>query len=156
MIRRMLLQSAVLLALTALAGALTWHFHPERPELYLTQEAAHEGEITVLDALARQQKDGVVWLDARQAAEYRKGHIPGAMLLNEYDWENLLTAAFEFIAQTPDERPVIIYCDGQKCAASHAVRKKLQETTPIGDREILVLRGGFPAWEEGDYPIEQP
>lgn len=156
MIRRAFLQSVLLLALTALAGALTWQFHPQRPELYLTHEAAPEGEISISDALNRQQKDGAVWLDARQAREYQKGHIPGAMLLNEYDWENLLTAAFEAISQTPDNRPVIVYCDGQKCAASHAVREKLQTTTPIGDREILVLHGGFPAWEAGGYPVEKP
>lgn len=155
MIRRALLQSAVLLALTALAGALTWHFHPERPELHLIAESAGPEEISIADALKRQEKDGVIWLDARQLTEFQKGHIPGALLLNEYDWENLLTSAFEFISQAPEGRPVIIYCDGQKCAASHAVRDKLRET-PIGDRELLVLHGGFPAWAAAGQPIEKP
>jgi rhodanese-related sulfurtransferase len=156
MTRRILLQSAILLALTAAAGALTWHFHPERPELYLVAEPAPEGEISLADALERQKKDGVVWLDARQESEFRKGHIPGAILLNEYDWENLLVNSFEKITQAPDQSPAIVYCDGQKCAASHAVRKRLEESKAIGDREILVLHGGFPAWVAGEYPVEKP
>lgn len=153
---RILWQSAVLLALTAAAGALTWQFHPERPELYLIAEAPPEGEISLLEALSRQKKDGVIWLDARQESEYHKGHIPGALLLNEYDYENLLVSSFEKITQAPDQSPVIIYCDGQKCAASHAVRQRLDESKALGDRELLVLHGGFPAWQSGEYPVEKP
>lgn len=153
---RILWQSAILLALTAAAGALTWKFHPERPELYLVAEAAPEGEISIQDVLERQKKDGVIWLDARQESEYRKGHIPGALLLNEYDYENQLMASFEKITSAADTIPVVIYCDGQKCAASHAIRQRLEESKALGDRELLVLHGGFPAWLAGEYPVEKP
>lgn len=154
MIRRILLESLALLALTTLAAALTWRFHPERPELYLTNEFAGVGEITVLDALARQRKDGVIWIDARKAEEFAKGRIPDALLLNEYDWETLLEPVFQAIAEAPETRPVIVYCDGHECAASHAVRDKLRQL-PFGDRDILVLHGGFPAWLDGDYPVDR-
>ena len=145
MLARALSQSLILLLLASIAGALTYHFHPRRPALYLTQEKAPPGEITVADARARAAAGLVVWLDARRAPEYQTAHIPGALLLNEYDWENLLQAALPALAESAETTPIIIYCDGQQCAASRAVREKLQQT-PLVDREILLLHGGWPAW----------
>lgn len=146
MIARILRQSLILLALAAVAGALVYRFHPNSPELYLTHEAAGPDEITVAQAKARAAAGPVLWLDARHEPEFKAGHIPGALLLNDYDWENLLIAAFPAIMEAAEGTPVIIYCDGQQCAASRAVRDKLRQT-PLGDRELLILRGGWPAWE---------
>jgi rhodanese-related sulfurtransferase len=148
MIRRILVQSAVLLICATAAGALVWKFHPEAPELYLSHESASPGEITVTEARARAAAGPVIWLDARHEKEYQAGHISGALLLNEYDWENLLSTAFHSIAEAAEGTPVIIYCDGQACAASRAVRDHLRQT-PIGDRELLILHGGWPAWQAG-------
>ena len=146
MISRIFLQSLLLLLLAAGAGALVYRFHPDRPELYLTRDAAGPGEVTVTEARARAAAGPVVWLDARHLPEFEAGHIPGALLLNEYDWENLLIAAFPAITEAPEATPVIIYCDGQQCTASRAVRDRLRQT-PLGDRELLILRGGWPAWQ---------
>ena len=146
MITRILLQSVLLLALATLAGALAWRFHPERPELYLTHEASGLGEITAAEAKKRAAAGPVVWLDARHEREFKAGHIPGAMLLNVSDWENLLMAAFPAVSEAAEGTPVIIYCDGQECEASRLVREKLKQT-PLGDRELLILRGGWPAWQ---------
>lgn len=146
MIQRLLFQIAALLALTAAAGALVWRFHPDRPELYLTQEEAGAGEITVAEAIARAAAGPVVWIDARPAREFALGHIPGALLLNVADWENLLIAAFPALTEAPEGAAVILYCDGQQCAASREVRDRLRQT-PLGDRALLILRGGWPAWK---------
>ena len=155
MIRRILFQSAILLGLAAMAGALVWKFHPEAPELYLSHDAISMGEITVEEARARATAGPIVWLDARHAKEFQKGHVPGALLLNEYDWENLLIAAFPSIIEAPEGSPVIIYCDGQACAASRAVRDRLRQT-PLGDRELLILHGGWPAWQASGMKAAKP
>lgn len=144
---RAIWQGALLLGLAAAGAVLTWRYHPERPELYLTAEPAAPGEITVDDALALAGSGGVIWIDARQESEFAKGHIPGAILLNEYNWFDLLAAAFEQIAYDDAQRPIIVYCDGRKCEASHAVRRRLLEDVPLADRPIHVLRGGWPAWQ---------
>lgn len=146
MIARLLFQSLFLVVLAAGAGALVYHYHPDRPELYLTHEAAGPGEITANDAKARAAAGPVLWLDARHEREFSAGHIPGALLLNVADWENLLIAAFPALSEAAEGTPVIIYCDGHECEASRAVREKLQQT-PLGDRELLILRGGWPAWQ---------
>ncbi len=154
MIPRLLLQIASLLALTAAAGVLVWHFHPNRPELYLTQEEAGPGEVTVAEALARAAAGPVVWLDARQSREFALEHIPGALSLNVADWENLLIAAFPALAEAPEGAAVVIYCDGQQCAASREIRDRLRQT-PLGDRELLILRGGWPAWKAEGKAVGQ-
>lgn len=146
MLLRLILQSLLLLVMAGVAGFLVWRYHPERPELYLTRESAAPGEITVLEARERQAAGPVIWVDARREQEFAAGHIPGALLLNEYDWDNLLFEAFPVITDAAEGVPVIIYCDGQECAASRTVRERLQQT-PVGDRELLILRGGWPAWQ---------
>lgn len=146
MILRILQQSALLLALASIAGVLVWKLHPSAPELYLSREIVSMGEITAAEARTRGAAGPIVWLDARQEKQYLAGHIPGALLLNEYDWENLLIAAFPAITEAPEGTPVIIYCDGQACAASRTIRDRLRQT-PLGDRELLILHGGWPAWQ---------
>jgi rhodanese-related sulfurtransferase len=147
MILRILWQTALLLALATGAGALVWKFHPEAPELYLSHETAGLREMTVAEAKARLAKgQPIVWLDARHEKEFNAGHIEGALLLNEYHWETLLEQAFPVILESPPGTPVVIYCDGQACAASRTVRDRLDQT-PLGDREPLILRGGWPAWQ---------
>lgn len=148
MILRILWQSALLLALAAAGAWATWRWHPERPELYLTGERAGPDEITVAHALALEKQKGVIWLDARVRAEFDKGHIPGAMLLNVYEWEELMFPVVQVLDADEPRRTIIIYCDAQKCATSRQLRDKLNEL-PIGERDIRVLHGGWPAWVAG-------
>ena len=49
----------------------------------------------------------VLWVDAREAPAYAKEHIPGAVLLNETEWERLLP---EFLQAWQPGRRVVVYC----------------------------------------------
>lgn len=145
---RVLWQCAALSVLTVAAGALTAKFHPKAPEWSVQAETAGEGEITVADALKlAESEQGVIWLDARRREAFEKEHIPGALPLNEAEWENLIEEAFSTIAEAPPEKPIIVYCDGQACEASRRVRDKLINDTPLGDRPLFILHGGWPAWQ---------
>jgi rhodanese-related sulfurtransferase len=145
MILRIAWQSCLLLAL-GVAGALgTYHWMEDRPELYLVSEPAGPDEITVRDAIALDQQKKVLWLDARRRSEFDKAHIPGAMLLNLYEWEDLVTPVVMSLSENMD-RTIIIYCDAKKCEASRELREKLL-TSGLGDLDIRVLHGGWPAWQ---------
>ena len=145
MILRILWQSALLLLLAAAGAWATWQWHPERPELYLTSEPAGPDEITAGEAIAREKKEGVLWLDARRREEFDKGHIPGALLLNIYEWDELMMPVVNALGDGP-RRTVIIYCDAQKCAASRELREKVINFG-LGEFDIRVLHGGWPAWQ---------
>jgi rhodanese-related sulfurtransferase len=81
------------------------------------------------------------WVDARPRDKFAAGHIEGALLLNEDEWGKLVPAFLD--AWDPD-RPVVVYCDGGSCEASHAVARRLREELKIGD--VHVLKGGLTAW----------
>ena len=149
MMRTVLWQALVLVGLAGVCGWLTWKFHPEPPALYRSADAAPVDEISLGRALEMEKSRGVIWVDARSAAAFAKGHVPGAYLLNEQGWPDLVFELVKVMDADEARRPLVIYCDAQKCAASKAVRDRLRHEIPIGDREVHVLHGGWPAWQSG-------
>jgi rhodanese-related sulfurtransferase len=146
MILRMLWQSALLLVLGAAGAWATWKWNPERPELYLIIEQAGPDEITVTEARKLEKGKGVIWIDARTRSEFDKAHIPGALLLNLYEWEDLMVPVIETLKASEEERTIIVYCDSQKCGASREIREKMIGFG-LGELDIRVLHGGWPAWQ---------
>lgn len=144
--KAILLQAAVLVGLAAGAGALSYRFHPEAPPLYLYLDTrVAEGELTLTQVRAlEQQAGGVLWVDARVRSEFEKEHIPGAILLNEQEWETLMFESVEVISR--NDKPIVIYCDAQRCDASHRLAEKLRD---LGQPDVHVLAGGWSAWKSG-------
>ena len=90
---------------------------------------------------------GVV-IDARTEADYREGHVPGAILLDYYEFRR----NFDSVASYLDfENAITIYCSGPLCEDSELLARELFER---GYTKILVFRGGFEVWEEAGMPIE--
>jgi len=85
--------------------------------------------------------DKVQWVDARPRAAFDKGHIPGAVLLNEDEWDNLVEG---FLDAWEPEEFVVVYCDGGSCDESHAVARRLHAELKIDN--VHVLEGGIKAW----------
>ena len=90
---------------------------------------------------------GVVFIDVRSAGHFREGHIPGSVHLDLYTAlspENL----GELVA-VDDE--VVFYCFGESCYRSaHACAKALT----WGFARVYYFAGGYPAWKEAGYPVE--
>ncbi len=83
----------------------------------------------------------VLWVDARSRAKYARAHIPDAILLNEDEWNDLVHTFLD--AWDPDV-PVVVYCDGGSCDASHAIAERLRTDFKI--EKVYVLKGGWDAW----------
>jgi 3-mercaptopyruvate sulfurtransferase SseA len=81
-------------------------------------------------------------VDARSHELYQEAHVPGAVLLSEEAWDASLP---EFLMQWYPDRPVVIYCGVQACAASKRVALRLLADLP--EARVYVLKGGFPAWK---------
>ena len=135
--------TAILVALSALAAVATHLWHPAAPVWYLAQVEAGVNEVTMQDIQARWKND-VLWVDARTQERYDQEHVPGALLINEFNRDNALFDNLEKL-QTSG-KPIIIYCDGQKCEASHKMREYLAESAGLPD--VWVLTGGWPAWKQ--------
>ena len=143
----MWMQVIVLAALTLLATAATYFFHPHAPALYLQRETVAEGEISVDQARAAMQSPGVVFIDARVKARFDAGHIPDALSLceSEPDYPAQLSVVAD-VLQQGQEKLVVVYCDGKKCQASHEIAEILKSFHTVPEN-VRVLRGGWPAWQ---------
>lgn len=90
-----------------------------------------------------------LFLDARDPAEYEKGHIPGAIRLTNAEAQN----EPERMKALPVEgRPTIVYCEGGTCEASLDLARFLLES---GFKKVLVYMGGYPEWDAAGHPVER-
>jgi rhodanese-related sulfurtransferase len=96
------------------------------------------------DALER----GWYLLDARTAAEFAEGHIPGAILFDYYElgWyvENVLPSI-------PADQEIVVYCAGPECEDSELLARELYL---LGYTHVSVFKGGIAEWEGQRLPIE--
>jgi rhodanese-related sulfurtransferase len=135
-------QALVILALSVGAAVATHRWHPQAPAWYVEDETPADGEVSM--SQVREQWNGdVLWIDARTRERYNADHIPGALLLNEYERDDLLLEHLDKL-QTSG-KPIIVYCDAMKCEASHVIRTFLTEN--VGLPDVWVLTGGWPAWK---------
>jgi rhodanese-related sulfurtransferase len=140
--RQILRECALILLLAAAPALLAGWLHPKRPAWGWNRPGVAEvdlGEVT-------RWPPPVLWIDARETDAYRTRHVPGAILLNESDWEGLLPA---FVAVWQPGAKIVVYCDSQACDASQAVALRLQRE--LNQTDIHVLKGGWAAWLQAQH-----
>jgi rhodanese-related sulfurtransferase len=100
-------------------------------------------QLSASELEARLERGDVVLLDVRPEAEYRAGHIAGAVSAP-------LAALPSIVSKLPRRREVIAYCRGPYCVyADDAVR--LLRECGLRARRLDV---GFPEWRRAERPIE--
>lgn len=133
---------ALLLA-PVVPAALTGWLHPAKPDWERLSRSAADSADERIDATeARLNHADSLWLDARSRADFEAAHVPGAVLLNEDEWEAQLPAVME---RWDGRQAMLVYCGGESCHASDAVARRLRRE--LGDVKVLVLSGGWPAWQ---------
>jgi rhodanese-related sulfurtransferase len=91
--------------------------------------------------LAKSWGDQAMWVDSRPDNEFEQEHVPGAILLNEDRWNELLP---QFLAQCSPEKKVVVYCSTKSCNLAREVAKRLREEAQLKD--VYVLKGGWEEW----------
>ncbi|PZR72737.1 MAG: hypothetical protein DLM73_12480 [Chthoniobacterales bacterium] len=113
--------------------------------IYYRDKVSWESPIAASDmvtlAQARAWGANVIWVDARPEEEFAREHVPGALLLNEDRWNELLPQML--MAWSPEKR-VVVYCSSQSCGASREVARRLREEAQL--KNVFVLDGGWEAW----------
>jgi rhodanese-related sulfurtransferase len=137
-VRFALLRQVFLLAALALVPAvgeaiyfrdrISWHSSIPLSELVTVDQARAWG-------------DTAMWVDARPDEEFAREHVPGALLLNEDRWNELLP---QFQAVWSPEKKVVVYCSAQSCNAAREVAKRLRDEAQL--KNVFVLEGGWEEW----------
>jgi rhodanese-related sulfurtransferase len=74
-------------------------------------------------------------IDARDAAQYGKEHIPGAVNI---EWRQVLAKS----ADIPKNKPVLIYCNTGTLSAQAGFALRVS-----GKENVKILQGGFAEWK---------
>lgn len=82
-----------------------------------------------------------IWIDARPEAEFEQEHVPGALLLNEDRWNELLP---QMLAAWSPEKRVVVYCGSESCGSSREVARRLRKEAQL--KNVFVLEGGWESW----------
>jgi rhodanese-related sulfurtransferase len=124
-------QGIVILALALIPAVAAGLWHPKRP-------AWPSDEVTVATA----ERWNPLWIDARPAADFARAHVPGALSLNEDQWEVSIGAVLD---QWDPNRKVVVYCSSLSCQLSHDVARRLRQDMDM--QNVFVLQGGWEAWQ---------
>ena len=81
-------------------------------------------------------------VDVREAEDYEKGHVPGAINLPHGTWDSPRGLA--------KDKPNVVYCYSQQChLAANACVAFAGKGYPV-----MELEGGFDGWEQHEFNIE--
>lgn len=136
--RAALWQVLVLVALSFGAAVGTHFWHPQAPSWYLQNSPEAEDEVT-MERVRAEWSGEVLWLDARPTEQYAKAHLSGALPLNEQGFDDQLFVLLEVLQD--NQKPVVVYCGGERCEASRKIKQRLVESLPL--ENVWILKGGW-------------
>lgn len=91
---------------------------------------------------SRLKPDGIVFIDARDAEEYRAGHIPGAYEFDPYHPEKYFPAV---LPACQAAKQIVVYCNGGDCDDSETAALLLRDVG-IPNQKLFVYGGGITEW----------
>lgn len=96
-----------------------------------------------LDRMIKSHENNIVVVDVREAEDFAKGHIPGAINLPKGSWNKP--------AGMSKEKTNIVYCYSQVChlAATACV------VFAANGYPVMELEGGFDVWKKYELDVEQ-
>jgi rhodanese-related sulfurtransferase/uncharacterized membrane protein YphA (DoxX/SURF4 family) len=128
-------------------NSLPW-FGEWSPEARLTLKLGKKMLISFEEARDAFVSRAAVFLDARPADEYRKGHIQGARNLHIGEFDEKVG---EVLIDLPENALIVTYCDGERCTLSAELAQKLKQ---IGFENVRVLFNGWTVWKQHHLPTQ--
>jgi rhodanese-related sulfurtransferase len=138
-VKSLLRQSLILIGLALLPGIGQAVYYRDKVS-WQTPVAASE---MVTIAQARRWSADATWIDARPQEEFEREHVPGALLLNEDRWNELLP---QVLAVWAPEKRIVVYCSTDGCGSSREIAHRLRKEA--GLTNVFVLEGGWEAWKK--------
>lgn len=154
---RWIYQSLALIAISALAAGAIYLLVGAPDRSVPCVQAELEADQVCLETVLSEWGGDVLWVDARSDREYKKGHLPDAILIPETDAENQIAVpeTMERIGMAGVEsRKLVVYCGTDACGSSELVAEKIRATG--FHSEVYVLFGGWKAVMASDAEVVTP
>lgn len=113
-----------------------------------TVVAFTEPKAVTLDQAYKLFNSGVLFIDARDEADYVLGHISNSINIPFDDFDNHK----QKLEKLSKEKPMVVYCAGTDCDLSHLLANLLFEK---GYKQVYVFFGGWNEWIEANYSIDK-
>ena len=120
------------------------------PSLTHRPSAALWPHVNIAEARRLLGRPGVLFVDGRTHGEWRQSHLPGAVSLPGFEFDNRYPLLRDRIVHA---KALIIYCHGFTCGAADYIAQLLADR---GLRNMAVFSGGYPQWKEEGLPLEGP
>jgi len=97
----------------------------------------------------------ILLIDIREAAEFQRGYIPGAVLsprgLLEFEIHGLVERTATNADVAPQDREIVLYCGtgGRSALAAETLTK-------MGYKNVQSMDGGIVAWAASRLPVDVP
>src|SRR5436190_23095790 len=114
---------------------------PARARAYFEDKIAFSNGPVELEHMLK-SGEPIVVVDVREAEDYSRGHIPGAINLPKGTWSNP--------QGLQKDKTNIVYCYTQTC---HLAAKACVEFAGHGF-PVMEMDGGFEAWKENEFEQE--
>lgn len=99
------------------------------------------------------QHGAYVFVDAREEAQFKAGHVPRAWPLNHYD-PNLDASIAAVLPVFLSAEKIVLYCEGGNCTDSLFAAGDLRDKGLEAAR-LYVYAGGFDEWKNHGQPVEK-
>ena len=103
-------------------------------------------QIAAAQALSLLVSGEALFVDSRDAEEYEKDHIPGAVNVPMRKWNDFEPKIASLL---PRDRTLVLYCYGAHCGLSTRQGKRL---LALGYDKLLVLDYGWATWTKAGNP----
>ncbi|WP_439112756.1 rhodanese-like domain-containing protein [Hydrogenophaga sp.] len=126
--------AAVVLAAASWAQADNKAIAVDEMEAYL-EFVDYGGGVIFAEQIPADEWKKMIVIDARDASQFAKGHIPGAINL---DWRQVLAKRNTI----PKDKPVLIYCNTGSLSAQAGFAMRV-----AGWDNLRILQGGMEEWK---------
>jgi rhodanese-related sulfurtransferase/ABC-type phosphate/phosphonate transport system substrate-binding protein len=125
---------------------------------YFTPRALPGATVVDAPAVAKLLQAGAIYVDTRTDAEFKAGHVPGAILVpyNEKSHKDAdfdpAQDKFEVARLGPDRAAQLVFaCNGPECWKSF---KAAHAAVKAGYTKVYWFRGGFPEWRSSGMKFD--
>jgi rhodanese-related sulfurtransferase len=137
----MTLRTLALVAATAASLLLAPAVHADNKAITIDEMAGYlefvdyGGGVIFAEQIPKDEWPKMVVIDARDAGQFAKGHIPGAIHM---DWRQVLARRNEI----PKDKPVLVYCNTGSLSAQAGFALRV-----AGWENVRILQGGMEEWK---------